>query len=201
VHAISRRALPASTAPSFKAQIDSDVSAWPAAIKAFAPRPSILFSALGTTRAKAGGVANQRKIDFDLALALATAAREAGATTYVLVSSAGANASSSFAYMKMKGELDAAVAQLGFERTVIMRPGFLVGVREESKGAFEWVTHSVANALGRISGDRLKDGWAQDAGTVARAAVVAGQMCVEGKRQKGVWMLEQAEIVKLGKGR
>ena len=47
----------------------------------------------------------------------------------ILVSSRGASASSSFAYPKMKGELEDAVAKMGFARCWILRPGFLIGHR------------------------------------------------------------------------
>jgi hypothetical protein len=49
--------------------------------------PPIFISALGTTKAKAGGLEKQRKIGFDLNL-LAKVARGAGAKTYVLISGA-----------------------------------------------------------------------------------------------------------------
>lgn len=96
--------------------------------------PNTFFSGLGTTRGKAGGIANQYKIDHDLNLELAKAAKRKGFKQYVLISSVGANKSSNFAYMQMKGQLEDDVIELGFEKTIILRPGFLVGERHESKG-------------------------------------------------------------------
>lgn len=45
----------------------------------------------------------------------------------------------------------------------------------------------------------LKDAWAQDADVIAKAAVKAGELCLEGQREDGVWIVGQSEIIKLGK--
>lgn len=101
----------------------------------------------------------------------------------------------------MKGELEDAVSKLGFPHCVILRPGLLVGRREESRWP-EAVMRGVANGLGAVSGGHLKDFWAQDADVVGRAAVAAGWECLEGKREGkgGVWWVEQSEIMALGRG-
>lgn len=130
-------------------------------------------------------------------MALARAAKAGGARTYVLVSSAGADARSALFYARMKGELEDAVRALGFAHCVILRPGLLVGDRAESRPA-EWVIRQVAKGVGAL-GHALVDSWAQDAAVVARAAVGAAVLCAEGKREEGVWVLDQKEIVKLGR--
>jgi len=38
-------------------------------------------------------------------------------------------------YSKMKGELEDSVNALGFDHTIIVRPGLIVGGREESRPA------------------------------------------------------------------
>ncbi|EKG11786.1 NmrA-like protein [Macrophomina phaseolina MS6] len=201
--AFTRRALPhtspnLSTLPADPATV-KDTATWPTLLPSPAPTPSLFFSALGSTRAQAGSVEAQRAIDLDLNVALARAAKAAGVTTYVLISTGAANSASSFAYLKMKGELEDAVKALGFEHTVILRPGLLLGPREDSRPA-EWALQKVAGLAGAVSGGVLSDFWAQDARVVARAAVKAGVMCVEGGRaEKGVWELGQKEIVRLGK--
>lgn len=159
--------------------------------------PSIFISALGTTRAQAGSFAAQREIDYDLNLALAKKAKEAGTKTYVLVSSGGANSSSMMGgYMKMKGELEDAVTALGFERTVIMRPGLIVGTREDSRPP-EAALRKLANLMGSISGGALKDFWAQDAEVIARAAVSAALQAEQ--REEKVWIVGQSDVVRLGR--
>jgi len=157
----------------------------------------MFLSALGTTRAAAGGLADQRKIDYDLNLELARAAKDAGVQTYVLISYAGATSKGLVPYPKMKGQLEDAVKALGFKHCVILKPGLLVGERKESRPT-EWLVRQLAKGAGAV-GNGLKDFWAQDAEVVAKAAVSAGLSCVEGKREDGVWVLEQKDIVRLGR--
>lgn len=98
--------------------------------------------------------------------------------------------------MKMKGELEDAVQELGFERTVIMRPGLIVGVREDSRPP-EAGLRKLANLMGAISGGALKDFWAQDADVIARAAVSAGLQAAE--RDEKVWIVGQSDVIRLGR--
>lgn len=136
-------------------------------------------------------------------LALAKAARAAGTSVYVLISSGGTSTGSMLPYGRMKAELEVAVKDLGFPRTVILRPGLLVGDRQDSRPA-EAVVRTAARFLGAVSGGLLKDFWAQDADVIGRAAVGAGLKALEeeqrgGSPERRVWVLEGAEILKLGK--
>jgi uncharacterized protein YbjT (DUF2867 family) len=146
---------------------------------------------LGTTKAQAGSVEAQRAIDLDLNLALAKAAKEAGVETYVLISSQGANAKSMVAYSKMKGELEDAVSALGFKHTIILRPGLIVGDRDHSRPT-EFALRKIAGVFGTVG---LKDFWAQDADVIGKAAVAAAQK----PEKEGVWLLGQADIVRVGR--
>jgi len=101
-------------------------------------------------------------------------------------------------YSKMKGELDDAVQALGFERTIIVKPGLLLGTRQDSRPP-EFFFRKIADVLGAVSGDRLKNFWAQDAEIVARAAVKASLDAVQGKQKEAVRVLSQADIVRVGK--
>ncbi|KAL6154375.1 Protein fmp52 [Exserohilum turcicum] len=199
VYAYTRRELPNPNGSTKLQPIQSaDTSAWKAQFPS-AQQPKICFNALGTTRAQAGGVEAQRKIDHDLALELAQAAKAAGTDVYVLISSNGANPNSYFAYPKMKGDLEEAVKGLGFKHTVIVRPGLIVGERSDSRPA-EAALRSLAKGLKGLAGSgKLTDWWAQDAGMIGRAAVEAGVRCMGGKREEGVWMMGMADIVELGK--
>ena len=118
--------------------------------------------------------------------------------TYVLISSSAVSLRSPFPYAKMKAELEEAVKKLDFPYTVLVKPGLLVGPRQESRWA-ESFFRSVAKGLGVISKPMLTEWWAQDADVVARAAVSAGWECMDGKRDRGVWVVEQSDIVRLGK--
>ena len=158
----------------------------------------MFISALGTTRAQAGSFEAQRKIDYDLNLSLAKAAKDAGTRVYVLISSDGVSKTSMFPYMKIKGELEDAVKGLGFAHTVIVKPGLLVGARQDSRPV-EGVLRGVAKGLKSINSGLLADWWAQDADVVAKAAVSAGILCAEGEKEEGVWLVGQSEIIKLGR--
>lgn len=115
----------------------------------------------------------------------------------VLISSSGANAQSGMAYPQMKGALEDAVKALGFEHTIILRPGLIVGGREESRPV-EFGIQKIANVMGKVG---LKNFWAQDADVIARAAVKASlDVSKNGKEgEKSVLLLAQGDIVKLGK--
>jgi len=197
VYAYTRRDLPNTTSSAkLHALQSSDTAVWPSLYPSSQPA-QLFLSALGTTRAAAGGLEAQRAIDHTLNVELAKAAKEAGATTYVLISSGSASSASMIPYSKMKGETEDAVRALGFQHTVILRPGLIVGQRSESRPA-EAVFRGLAGTLGKIS-NVLKDSWAQDAEVIARAAVKAGLDCVEGRREEGVWILGQSDIVRLGR--
>lgn len=89
----------------------------------------VFVSALGTTRRIAGSIDAFAKIDRDLVLQVARAARAAGARQAVLVSSVGADPRSRNDYLRIKGELEQAVAGLGFQRCDFLQPGLLLGER------------------------------------------------------------------------
>lgn len=175
--------------------VSKESSEWPTQ---YPSATGLFISALGTTRANAGGFENQKKIDYDLNLELAKAARAAGTTVYVLISSSGADTGSMFGYTKMKGDLEEAVKALGFDHTIIARPGLIVGDRNDSRVA-EFVLRKIAGVAGGVSSNRLKDFWAQDADIIAKAAVRAGLDCLEGKEKEKVRLLTQADIVRLGR--
>lgn len=96
-----------------------------------AVRPRAVICALGTTWKKAGRDETAfRAVDHDLVLATAQAAKAAGVPNMVLVSAAGADARSKSFYMRVKGETEAALSKIGFNRLDILHPGLLRGTRE-----------------------------------------------------------------------
>ncbi|KAK8849436.1 hypothetical protein IAR55_004768 [Kwoniella newhampshirensis] len=117
----------------------------------------IYISCLGTTRAKAGGTAQQEKIDLDLNRDLAARAKKDGADTMILVSSGGASATSRSFYLRIKGQLEEDVKVMGFGHVVILRPGFLLGERPE-KRFFEGLAQPVFRFLGKFSSEATNVG-------------------------------------------
>jgi len=88
-----------------------------------------VFIALGTTIKIAGSEAAFRQVDFDFVVNTARAARAAGATRLAVVSALGVNARSRVFYSRVKGEMQVAIAQLGYESVVIAQPSLLLGDR------------------------------------------------------------------------
>jgi uncharacterized protein YbjT (DUF2867 family) len=86
-------------------------------------------SALGTTMRAAGSQAAFAAVDLDSVVAFAEAARRAGARQMVTVSSVGADPRSRNFYLRIKGEMERALEDLGFDRLDIFRPGLLRGQR------------------------------------------------------------------------
>jgi uncharacterized protein YbjT (DUF2867 family) len=143
VHALGRR-LPDARHAKLVPQV-VDFAALP-------PLPPLdeVYLALGTTIRSAGSQAAFRAVDFDASLAVARAARAAGARRAGLVSAMGADPRSRIFYSRVKGEIEEAVAMLGFEGLVIARPSLLLGeragLRQEARPLED---------LGRIAGRLL----------------------------------------------
>lgn len=205
VTTISRRApkssaTSSSNSPSFITHIDSDSSKYSSYLTDPTP-PQILFSALATTRAAAGGFEKQYAIEHDLNISLAEAARTHPTSpthTYVLISATGGSLTSVFPYTRMKAEIERDILALDFPHTVIVRPGLIGGRREESRPA-EAVLRWLADGLGAVSGGKLKDFWTQDAIVIARAAVRAGLKAQKGELPGKVTILGQSDIMELGR--
>lgn len=107
--------------------LEADSTDWPARIAMI--KPDIVLSALGTTIKQAGSQAAFRAVDQDLVMDVARAAKAAGAQQMVAVSAIGANAKSGNFYLRVKGEVEAALTEIGFDRLDIIRPGLLLGTR------------------------------------------------------------------------
>jgi uncharacterized protein YbjT (DUF2867 family) len=92
-----------------------------------------VFCALGTTIRKAGSQARFRVVDHDYPLRLAELTRNHGATHFSIVSALGASRSSPFFYSRVKGEVEAALRQMGWPSLAILRPSVIAGERGESR--------------------------------------------------------------------
>jgi uncharacterized protein YbjT (DUF2867 family) len=91
-----------------------------------------IFCCIGTTQKQVkGDKAAYKRIDFDIAVNAAKMARDAGYKKYLLVSSVGADAQSSNFYLRLKGQVEKAVAEQRFETFHVFRPSMLVGKRKE----------------------------------------------------------------------
>lgn len=149
VKTVSRR-LPNAQSPKLQALKEGDISKWGGMISSLSPKPSVVFNAVGTTRATAGGLQNQWKIDHDSCIENAKAAKEAGVKTYVFISSGGTRGFLSIyvPYLKMKVGVEDTIRELGFEHAIILRPGMILG-REKPKNAFLENIFANLNKLGQ----------------------------------------------------
>jgi len=86
----------------------------------------VVIITLGTTRANAGSWENFVKIDREYVLATAAAARVSGLKQKIIYCSAfGAGSDKLLPYAKSKGLTEEGIAKIGYDDTIIFRPGFL----------------------------------------------------------------------------
>jgi len=93
----------------------------------------VAICCLGTTLKKAGSVEKFRQVDHDLVVDFATLALRSGVKTFLVMSSIGANLLSKNAYLRIKGEMERDLEEIGFESLVIFRPSLLLGKRSEKR--------------------------------------------------------------------
>lgn len=111
--------------------IEDDPSRWPQKILEINPTPSIMITAIGSSKPGAKPTFERRKKDIGLKIELARAAKQAGVKVFVLVSPSAPDASTHLASHRMKGELKNAIRELDFEHAVLLMPGLIVGLRDE----------------------------------------------------------------------
>jgi uncharacterized protein YbjT (DUF2867 family) len=169
----------------------ADPSEWDKSIAAVAP--DAVICALGTTWRKAGrDEAAFRAVDEELVLGVARAAKAAGVANFVLVSSVGADTASRALYLRVKGQVEAALRKLRFNRLDILRPGLLRGPRAGDRRLGERLAIVFSPLMNLfLHGDRRRFR-SIDARTVARAAL-------EGAREKarGTFVHENDAILRL----
>ena len=95
----------------------------------------VAFCCLGTTIRQAGSQEAFRRVDFDHVMSFAAAAKVAQARRFVVVSSAKADPASKTFYLRTKGELEGALATVGFESLDILQPSLLLGWRNQMRPA------------------------------------------------------------------
>lgn len=151
-----------------------------------------LFICLGTTIKKAGSIANMEKIDRDLPVMLARMAHNNGTKRIAVVSSIGATTSSKNYYLRIKGEMEQGIIELGFERTVIVRPSMLLGDRKE-KRAGEIIGKVMIKTVQPLLAGKMKKYRAIHGRDVARSMITL----VQG--EPGISIIESDELQRIAK--
>lgn len=178
VIALSRRALPA--APKLRSLLldfEALETELPAALSDTVPND--VYCTLGTTMKRAGSKEGFRKVDHDYVLQLAQAGRKAGATRFLLNSSVGAAQKTSSFYLRVKGEVEAAVSALGYPAVHIFRPSILLAQREDSRPG-EAIAQKLAGLYNPMLRGGLRKYRAISSEEVARAMLHAALGPTEG---------------------
>ncbi len=92
----------------------------------------IVIASIGTTQSKVNfNKTEYRKVDYDILLNIAKACKSSKASSFSFVSSVGADENSKNFYLKLKGEIENSIMQLGLNTCLIFRPSLLLGKRNE----------------------------------------------------------------------
>lgn len=140
-------------------------------------RADDVFCCLGTTIRQAGSQEAFRKVDYEYPLALARIAKDLGARQYLLITALGSDKNSSIFYNRVKGDVEAAIGELGIPCFHIIEPSMLLGDRKEHRGG-EGVGKFVMKALDFIIPKKYK---AIEASKVARGMVVIARQGQPGR--------------------
>jgi uncharacterized protein YbjT (DUF2867 family) len=190
VHALVRRSG-AGIAPHPKLQLQQvDFAQLPDTL----PHCDDVYIALGTTIKTAGSQAAFRAVDFDAVVATARAARRAGATRLAVASALGADAGSRVFYSRVKGEMEQAVAELGYASVLVVQPSLLAGDRaalgQPTRAGEKWAMRLLRPVLGLVP----RSVRPIEATTVAHAMLRALLAAPPGVRR-----LSSAEMQQLGR--
>lgn len=131
-----------------------------------------VYCALGTTLARAGSQDGFRAVDLHAVRAVAEIGLRGGATRMAAVSSVGADRPGRNFYLGVKADAEAMLAALPFERLHILRPGLLLGPRDDVRPA-EALAQRAAPAFNLLLPGPLRRYRAIDAVEVGRAMVGA----------------------------
>lgn len=193
IHAPTRRALGLSHPRLHPVEIDPGSAAGQAQIErvlvAQGVRLDCFVCAIGSTLKVAGSQTAFAAIDRDLVLALAGIARRHGARQAIVVSSVGAAPASPNFYLRVKGEMEAGIEKLGFERVDLLQPGLVLGERTGASRPGERIAQVLNPLLNPLLLGSLRRYRAIRAESVA-AAVVA----LAGRAGSGVTRLTHAAI-------
>ena len=157
-----------------------------------AAAPAVFINCLGTTIAQAGSQAAFRAVDHDLVLASAQAAKAAGARQCISVSSVGASVRAGNFYLRTKGEVEAGLKALAFDRLDLLRPGLLTGARGGPTRLGESMAMLVAPFTDALLHGSLRRYRSVPGETVARAIAA-----LVGAAGQGTFVHEHDTIVQL----
>ena len=93
-----------------------------------------------------------KEVDYDLVVRIAKKAKDIGIDNIGIVSAVGSNKNSFNYYLNTKAKMEEQILELGFKKTIFVRPGHLLGPRDASR-TDNWV--KLIESLGKIYGPFL----------------------------------------------
>ncbi|WP_310497724.1 hypothetical protein [Sandarakinorhabdus sp.] len=153
------------------------------------PRAGTAICALGTTIRDAGGPDAFKAVDFDAVLAFSRAAQAAGVRHFLLVSAVGANPGSPLLYNRTKGEIETALATMGFDRLDILQPGLILGPRPKRRPVeafLQWLAPTI---------DLFLPARFDHYGAVPATSIAAALIALAGQSAPGVYRHHNRDIV------
>jgi uncharacterized protein YbjT (DUF2867 family) len=159
--------------------------------KASSGKVDAYISALGTTIKTAGSREAFISVDRDLVVRFAEIAKQQNAKQIVFVSSVGATRQTSNFYLRVKGETEDLLERMKFHRVDILRPGVLLGPREDSRPG-----EAIAQKLSFIYNPLLQ-GPLRRYRAISAEAVAAATLALLKKKESGIFIHENTEMVEL----
>ena len=145
-------------------------------------RPTAVICALGTTWKEAGEQEEAfREVDEHLVLHVAQAAKANAVERFVAISSVGADSASKHIYLKVKGQVERELARVRFNRLDILRPGLLLGARDDDRRRGEHLAQMAAPAFNLLLHGRYRQYRAISADVVAQAALALAKRPARGR--------------------
>ena len=157
------------------------------------PQAEMAFCCLGTTIKAARSQSAFRDVDQGAVLAFARAAQHAGVRHFGVVSALGADPGSRTFYNRVKGEMEAELATLGFASLLIARPSLLSGDRA-ALGQPQRLAERLALALSTPLTPLIPKAWRPIAAATVARALLRGVALA----RPGVSILESSALQELG---
>jgi uncharacterized protein YbjT (DUF2867 family) len=146
----------------------------------------VVFCCLGTTIKTAGSKEAFRMVDYEYPFLTAKIAKQKEIKKFAIVTAMGASAKSSIFYNQVKGEIEEALENLGFESLGIFRPSMLLGNRSEVRmgetigkyvmNLFGWAIPKNYKAIEAKSVAKAMLEFAKEGSTKGNRIVLSGEM-------------------------
>lgn len=147
-----------------------------------------VYCCLGTTIKKAGTQEAFKKVDLEYPLMLAKLAQRSGVQRFLMVTALGADPGSRNFYLRVKGEVEEGVKNVGLPSLHIFRPSLLLGDRKEFRLG-EKLAIKMSPLLKLVMRGRLRRFKPISASDVAQAMAIKGRT-----PQKGCYIYESDQI-------